>query len=425
MANTLSLRQAKDLVNHTIDNNFKLQEEGKMPVAISFEASAGIGKTSFIRQVAEERQMGFTKLNMAQLEEPGDLIGFPQTEYECQIAKKIKQQDGSVKLEVLPKTAWLNAKQLDTMDKALVRQTGKTRMGYAKPAWVPSYNENGNIVLLDDYVRGNQQLMQACMDLILEQKYVSWSLPKNTTIVLTNNPDNGENNVSSLDEAQKSRFLNYEVEFDLDAWSQWAEKAKVDGRCINFVLTYSKELFEADDEGNRICNPRSFVMFADMISGIKDWDVPANLDFITMIAKGCFKDDANRFSQMFNSFIRNKMHTLIQPSEVLNDKWDVLQPKLMSTVYDSTGEWRPDIAQVIEKRFTNYVNAWLDSPADTPIKKVIDRIVNFIKEPETNGGKQIFNYELLYHMVKSITADHKNQTFKIMYDPTIAATINA
>ena len=70
--NTISMKEAKTLINYTIDNNRKLEEEGKVPIAISFEASAGIGQTSIVRQVAEERGMGFTKINMAQLEEAGD-----------------------------------------------------------------------------------------------------------------------------------------------------------------------------------------------------------------------------------------------------------------------------------------------------------------------------------------------------------------
>lgn len=69
---TVSMGQVKNLVNYTIDNNLKLQEQGKQPIAISIEASAGIGKTSIIRQIAKDRNMGFVKLNMAQLEEPGD-----------------------------------------------------------------------------------------------------------------------------------------------------------------------------------------------------------------------------------------------------------------------------------------------------------------------------------------------------------------
>ena len=416
----VKMDEVKNLINYTIDNNLELEKNGAMPIAISLEATAGIGKTSIVKQVAEDRSMGFTKINMAQLEEAGDLIGFPCTEYECQILQKY--MDGKeVKVKVLPNTVWVNQKQLDEGPGTNMkyRQTGKTRMSYAKPAWVPEYNEHGNICLLDDDVRANPQLLQACMDLILEQKYVSWSLPKKTTIILTNNPDDGTNNVSSLDEAQKTRFLNFEVSFDTNAWLKWAENAKVDGRCINFVASYSGELFNADDEGNRICNPRSFVMFANMIGGIKDWDKPENLAFISTISKGCFKDEGGRFSKMFTSFIRNKMHLIIQPKDMLLGAWDRISGILESTLYDTDGQYRPEIASLLERRFSNYVLAWLGSDEDTPIKKVKDRIMDFL-DNAAKRGKMLFNKDLMYHMLKTITSEHKAQTNKLLYEPRIA-----
>jgi len=420
---TVSMDQVKKLVNFTIDNNKKLEEKGKTPIAISLEASAGIGKTSILQQIAAERGMTFTKLSLHEMEEAGDLLGFPQIEYECQMAKAVKDADGNTKLKILPSTVWLNAKQLENKDNTIrIRQTGKTRMGYAKPAWVPEYNENGNLVVLDDYVRANPQLLQACMELILTQKYVSWGLPKGTTIALTNNPDDGSSNVNSLDEAQRTRFMNFDVEWDLNAWMKWAEGAGVDGRCINFVASYSTELFGADDDGNRICNPRSFEMFANMISGVDDWDDAGNLSFITTISKGCFKDEGGRFSKMFSSFIRNKMHLLIQPKEMLTAKWADVRKKLEDTVYDSNGVWRPDIASLLERRFSNYVGAWLDSSDKTPIETVKNRIIDFL-DAESKTGKKIFNRDLFYHMIKTITSEHKNQTNKLLYEIKIANII--
>lgn len=417
------MSQVKTLINYTIDNNLKLQEEGKMPIAISLEASAGIGKTSILQQIAEERGMGFTKISLHELEEAGDLLGYPQLEYECQMAKRVKDAEGNVKLQILPKPVWLNAKQIEMMGKSMaLKQTGKTRMGYAKPAWVPEYNEKGNLVVLDDYVRANPQLLQSCMELILTQRYTSWALPKKTTICLTNNPDDGTSNVNSLDEAQRTRFLNFDVAWDCDAWMKWAEKAKIDGRCINFVASYSNELFSADEDGNRICNPRSFVMFADMISGVKDWDSADSLNFISTIAKGCFKDEGSKFSQMFASFLRNKMHLLIQPKDMLLGGWDRVKSILESTLYDSTGQYRPDIASILERRFANYVGAWLESDDKTPISKVKDRILDFMDNSE-KGGKVLFTKDLYYHMLKSITSDHKSQTNKLLFEPKIAKTL--
>lgn len=257
------------------------------------------------------------------------------------------------------------------------------------------------------------------MELILTQKYTSWSLPKKTTIALTNNPDDGSNNVNSLDEAQRTRFLNFDVAWDMDAWAKWAENTGVDGRCINFVLSYSNELFNADEEGNRICNPRSFVMFADMISGVDDWDNSDSLSFISTIAKGCFKDEGGRFSQMFTAFLRNKMHLLIQPKDMLLGGWDRVRGVMEASVYDSDGQFRPDIASILERRFSNYVSAWLSSDGQTPIATVKDRILVFL-ENEEKYGKKLFTKDMFYHMIKSITSEHKNQTNKLLYEPKIA-----
>ena len=422
-ANTISMSQVKNLLNYTFDNNAKLQEDGKSPIAVSIEAAAGIGKTSVVEQIAKERNMGFVKVDLHQMDEVGDLIGYPITEYECQVLQRYKDDKGEPKVRLLPQTVWVNAKQLEQGAGAneKYRQTGKTRMGYAKPAWVPEYNDNGTIVLLDDYVRAAPQLLQACMDLVLEQKYVSWSFPKKTTIVLSNNPDNGEYNVNSLDEAQRTRFLNFEVAFDINSWMSWAEKAGVDGRCINFIASYSNELFQADDQGNRICNPRSFVMFANMISGIKNWDDADSLSFINTIARGCFKDDG-RFSKMFTQFLRNKMHLIIQPKEMLLGDWKDIKVKLEETLYDSTGQYRPDIASLLERRFANYVDAWLDSKEQTPIKKVKDRILDFL-DNQQNGGKMLFNKDLFYHMIKTITSAHKNQTNQLLFDMKLAKVV--
>ena len=419
---TVKMDQVKHLVNYTIDNNLHLEEEGMTPIAISLEATAGIGKTSILENIARERGMQCTKISLHEMEEAGDLIGFPIMEFECQIMQRYKEGD-EVKVRVLPKTVWVNKKQLDEGPGVNMKykQTGKTRMSYAKPAWVPEYNENGNMVILDDYVRANPQLLQACMELILTQRYTSWSLPKKTTICLTNNPDDGTNNVNSLDEAQRTRFMNYEVEWDLDDWMKWAE-GKIDGRCINFVASYSGELFNADDEGNRICNPRSFVMFANMIGGIKDWDKPENLAFISTISKGCFKDEGGRFSKMFTSFIRNKMHLIIQPKDMLLGAWDRIQGILESTLYDTNGQYRPELASLLERRFSNYVLSWLGSSDKTPIAKVKDRIIDFLNNQDKDG-KMLFNKDLFYHMIKTITSEKKQQTNKLLYEPKIAKII--
>lgn len=70
--NELTLGEFTGIFNYLLDNNIKLFEEGKTPIAIGIEGEAGIGKTSLIQEIAEQRGMTLCKLNLAQLEEVGD-----------------------------------------------------------------------------------------------------------------------------------------------------------------------------------------------------------------------------------------------------------------------------------------------------------------------------------------------------------------
>lgn len=50
--------------------------------------------------------------------------------------------------------------------------------------------------------------IQSVMELIDKQEFMSWKLPKNTTLILSSNPDDSEYNISSLDPAQKTLIKN-------------------------------------------------------------------------------------------------------------------------------------------------------------------------------------------------------------------------
>ncbi len=52
------------------------------PVAVEVVGDSGIGKTSTILQLAKETDLHFVKLNLAQIEELGDLVGFPIRQFE-------------------------------------------------------------------------------------------------------------------------------------------------------------------------------------------------------------------------------------------------------------------------------------------------------------------------------------------------------
>ena len=73
----LNIEELDNFVSHIIDNNRFLQKDGKKPVAIEVVGESGIGKTTSIMDMAKKHDLDFVKLNLAQIEELGDLVGFP------------------------------------------------------------------------------------------------------------------------------------------------------------------------------------------------------------------------------------------------------------------------------------------------------------------------------------------------------------
>ena len=91
MNNTVNLNvnELQDFLTHIITNNKQLQEKGKNMVSTEVVGESGIGKTTSIMDMTTKHGLDFVKLNLAQIEELGDLVGFPIKQY--QMCKKMKK----------------------------------------------------------------------------------------------------------------------------------------------------------------------------------------------------------------------------------------------------------------------------------------------------------------------------------------------
>jgi len=389
--------------NYLLDNNKELQEnKGLTPIAIGIEGAAGIGKTAVVEEVAKERGMTFCKLSLSQLEEVGDLCGFPMKEVKLQW----KAKDGTTK------TKWWPESMINRVPQG-VSVTNQTRMSYAPPAWLPSEeNPNGCILLLDDYTRANSLFMQATMELINTAQYVGWKLPKNTTIVLTSNPDDGEFSVTSLDSAQKTRFINFNLKLNVEDWASWAEFNNVDSRAINFCLLYGEEIFKKHNNVQTI-NPRAYTTFCKAISGIKNWDDESSLGLILNISKGCFLNDKdNVVGNLFTTFIAQKLDKLVQPKDMLEQKWETVEPKIYDCVWDND-RFKPEIASILAIRLLNYIMLYF-SQKGVKESVVQDRLLEFIE-----NDRKLFSDDLLFHIIKTVIGKYPAKTTKLMLNSKI------
>lgn len=295
--------------------------------------------------------------------------------------------------------------------------TNENRMSYASPEWLPrEENPNGTILFLDDFNRCSKIFVAACMEIINEMTYVGWHLPAGTQVVLSRNPDNGFYDVSSEDPAVKSRYIDFNVDFDLKCWAKWAEEYGLNGKGINFALTYGHELFKND--GVNVINARSYTSFINAISGIDDWSTPTSLALILNIAKGCFAGDKdNIVGHLFTTFIANKLDKLISPEDMLMGKWETIKPQIKKCVYDDSGQYRPDVASVLHTRLLNYSMYYFDQKgARTEV--VQDRLLELIEASE-NKDDMLFSEDLIFDIIRTLMKYHPNRTNKFMLNKKI------
>lgn len=367
----LNIDELKDIVAHNIKNNRKLQETGKIPVSLEVIGDSGIGKTSAILQVAEDSGLDFVKLNLAQIEELGDLIGFPIRQF--QVCKNQGEEN-------VGECVWIDEHAVDEYRELGFSFTGENRMSYCPPEWIAGRTEGG-ILLLDDYNRADPRFMQATMELIDRQQYISWRLPKDWHIILTCNPDDGDYNVTSIDNAQKTRFISMNLRFDIDCWARWAEAAGIDGRCINFLLMHP-ELVTKDT------NARSITTFFNSISSLDSFE--GSLPLIQLFGEGSVGDE---FANLFTMFINNKLDKLMSPHEILFGKSDDHVIKTLKKSIGDKDNYRADIASTIGTRIVNY--SLHHAEENTVEKGLLDRLGKLITE-------DIFTNDLKFNIVRSI-----------------------
>jgi len=298
---------------------------------------------------------------------------------------------------------WVDEQAIDEYTHAGYKTTSANRMSYCPPEWIAG-KQGGGILLLDDWNRADPRFIQATMELIDRQQYVSWKLPADWHIILTSNPDNGEYLVSSLDPAQRTRFIGVELKFDIDVWARWAERNLIDGRCINFLIMYPELM-------TKNVNARSVTTFFNSISSLKSFE--DQLPLIKLIGEGSVGDI---FSTQFVLFINNKMDKIISPSNIFTQDESYVLGTLKSLVGKNKSEdaYRADIACVISTRITNYLGVFAK---DNPItKEILDRMNNMVDQ-------EIFSNDVCYNLIKDVYNSHKSKFKGLLLYPKLVKFI--
>ena len=379
---SLNIDEAKSFLSHIVTNNRYLQENNKLPVAVEVIGDSGIGKTSMVLQVAKELNLNLVKLNLAQIEELGDLVGFPIRQSE------VCQED---------KCLWIDEHAVEEYTKLGYKFTGQNRMSYCPPEWIAG-KASGGFLLLDDWNRADIRFIQAVMELIDRQTYISWSLPKDWHILLTANPDDGEYLVNSIDTAQKTRFISVNLKFDMKCWGVWAENNQVDGRCINFLLKHP-ELVSTS------VNSRSITTFFNSISSLDSFET--NLPLIQMIGEGSV---GTEFTTLFTMFINNRLDKMMSPEDMIHHEKEDYVLNTLKGIIGKEKKYRADLASILSTRLVNYSLYY--SKENKISKQFIDRLALLMNE-------ELFAVDLKYNIVKSIYNGNQSSFKLLMLNKTL------
>jgi len=349
---TSNATEVRNFTEHIITSNIAAEKKGHKKSPICIWGTHGIGKTEMVEQIAKEKGYQWAYIAPAQFEEMGDLVGMPAIE------------------------------------------NGNTV--FSSPDWVPRKKGPG-ILLIDDVNRADDRILRGIMQLLQNYELVSWKLPPLWQIVLTANPDGGDYSVTPMDNAMLTRMMHITMNFDPKAWAVWAEKAKVDSRCINFVLTYPEIA-----QGQRT-TPRSLVQFFQSIEDIKDFS--KELPLIQMMGASCMDEET---VASFIAFIQQNLSELITTEQILaakNFENRVYKP-LSGIVKQEV--LRVDIIATLCTRMVNY----LTLNNIKPDKKEIKNIQSFIK-------MDIIPNDLRLTLLQDLISSENTALKAVMADPDV------
>lgn len=308
----LNISDAIDVIDRIVESNYKLKKDNSTAqrIAIEMVGQHGLGKSQSIEEFAKSKGYAFVKKELAQITDETSLFGYPRQTYSIHKKVQTKNEKGEIKESIRTKNIHIN--ELETYTKAGWTQKSKdSQLTYSIPEWVETLNTTPKSVLLLDELNRSLPLIQAAtMNLVLDGKYGNWSLPPGCTIILSNNPNTGDYNVTELDDAGKDRKFSIHLKPDINSWVLWASKNQIKDECINF-------LYKCPEVRDTTDKP-SYRRWTQFFNAIKDCNLKStdDLDYVYKIGS-ISVGEGNLL--IFKNFISNNLDMLPSIAEIFDE----------------------------------------------------------------------------------------------------------
>ncbi len=177
----------------------------------------GIGKSSVVKQIANDHELEFIDLRLSLLD-PTDLKGIP----------------------------FFDANNNEAV--------------WASPNFLPKDKNSKGILFLDEINTAAPSVQASAYQLVLDRKVGDYTLPDGWSIVAAGNRENDRGVTYRMPPPLANRFVHLEMEVDFEDWKLWAYREKIDSAIIGFLNFDKSKLFAFDPNKNEksFPTPRSW-----------------------------------------------------------------------------------------------------------------------------------------------------------------------
>ena len=194
--------------------------ENKVKHSVFIWGAPGIGKSSAVKQVANERDLELIDLRVSQLA-PTDIRGLPYT------------QGG--------------------------------RAHFAPPAFLPISGEG--ILFLDELNMASPSVMGIAQQLILDRQVGDYKVPEGWFIIAAGNRTEDRAAISQMPAPVANRFIHFHIDTNLDSWKEYAIAQGINEKILSFLNFRPQLLYHFEKNQSAWPSPRSWE-FADTLLNI-------------------------------------------------------------------------------------------------------------------------------------------------------------
>jgi len=256
----------------------------------------GVGKSTVCTNYATDNGMHFEPLILS-LMDSGDLLGLP-----C--GKNIGGQESTVWAAPswytnIVNNAWPQELRVDDLTfsdetfKTVVKEKTTTKITRAElnDLYTEYYNASlgelnllrqdnvsysksrRSLLLLDEFNRAPQDILNASLQLVLDHRLHSHILPRirgqETLIIAAINPPNGDYTVQEFDPALLDRFVECSVDPDFASWVKGVGLENLNSAVVEFLRENQGKLHFTPEDNSKGASPRSWTNLSDYITHIE------------------------------------------------------------------------------------------------------------------------------------------------------------